>query len=66
MGFDSLPATKKRKLGPLQSYGSFNPLQQQPSFTEVLERLREEGAGGQAGGSSLSVLRSVADLKATQ
>ncbi|KAF8972660.1 ribonuclease H-like domain-containing protein [Flammula alnicola] len=40
------PAAKKRKLGPAPSFGS-QPVSEQPSFTEVLERLREEGANGQ-------------------
>jgi len=42
---------KKRKLGPTQSFGSQLAKQQQPSFADVLERLREEGANGQAGTS---------------
>ncbi|KAF8199125.1 hypothetical protein BJ912DRAFT_950996 [Pholiota molesta] len=36
---------KKRKLGPAPSFGS-QPLQEQPSFIETLQRLREEGANG--------------------
>jgi len=44
-------AMKKRKLGPTQSFGSQLAKQQQPSFADVLERLREEGANGQAGTS---------------
>ncbi|KAF8899613.1 DNA polymerase family B-domain-containing protein [Gymnopilus junonius] len=43
--FDALPAAKKRKLGQNGSFGS-QPLTQQPSFTEVLERLKEESANG--------------------
>ncbi|KAF9477762.1 hypothetical protein BDN70DRAFT_880775 [Pholiota conissans] len=39
------PAAKKRKLGTAPSFGS-QPIQQQPSFIEVLERLREENATG--------------------
>ncbi|TFK39414.1 DNA polymerase family B-domain-containing protein [Crucibulum laeve] len=42
---ESEPAAKKRKLGPTQSFGSQSqPLQAQPSFTEVLERLKEESS----------------------
>ncbi|PPQ66648.1 hypothetical protein CVT26_009402 [Gymnopilus dilepis] len=43
-GFDSIPAAKKRKLGQNGSFGSSQILTQQPSFTEVLERLKEESA----------------------
>ena len=46
---NSLPATKRRGLGPSNSFGPQRGVQQQPSFTEVLERLREEGANGNAG-----------------
>ncbi|KAF4610971.1 hypothetical protein D9613_006736 [Agrocybe pediades] len=42
---DALPAAKKRKLEAAGSFSS-QPLTQQPSFAEVLERLREEGATG--------------------
>lgn len=42
------PAAKKRKLGPTQSFGS-QPIQEQPSFIEVLARLKEEGANGKSG-----------------
>ncbi|KJA15253.1 hypothetical protein HYPSUDRAFT_172822 [Hypholoma sublateritium FD-334 SS-4] len=41
------PAAKKRKLGPTQSFGS-QPIQEQPSFIEVLARLKEEGANGKS------------------
>ncbi|KDR67983.1 hypothetical protein GALMADRAFT_257532 [Galerina marginata CBS 339.88] len=44
---EPLPANKKRKLGSAGSFGS-QPVTQQPSFTEVLERLKEEGANGRA------------------
>ncbi|KAF8159802.1 delta DNA polymerase [Crassisporium funariophilum] len=44
----SLPATKKRKIGPAQSFGS-QAVTQQPSFADVLARLKEEGAGGNVG-----------------
>ncbi|KAJ3515999.1 hypothetical protein NLJ89_g1399 [Agrocybe chaxingu] len=43
--FNSQPATKKRKLGPTQSFGS-QGVSQQPSFADVLERLKEESANG--------------------
>lgn len=46
----SPPAAKKRKLGPASSFSS-QPLQEQPSFIETLERLREEGANGHHGAS---------------
>ncbi|KAF9526132.1 DNA polymerase family B-domain-containing protein [Crepidotus variabilis] len=41
-----LPIPKKRKLGPSQTLGSQNGTQPQPSFTDVLERLKEEGVAG--------------------
>ncbi|KIM44857.1 hypothetical protein M413DRAFT_442827 [Hebeloma cylindrosporum] len=44
----SQPVAKKRKIGPAPSFGS-QPVTEQPSFTEVLERLREEGSHGNAG-----------------
>ena len=37
------PAAKKRKLGVVPSFGS-QAASSQPSFTEVLERLKEEGS----------------------
>jgi DNA polymerase delta subunit 1 len=46
----SQPVAKKRKLGLAPSFGS-QPVSQQLSFTEVLERLREEGNQGNAGAS---------------
>ena len=46
---NSLPATKTRAFGLSKPFGSQHGVQQQPSFTEVLERLREEGANGNAG-----------------
>ena len=46
----SQPVAKKRKIGPAPSFGS-QAVMQQPSFTEVLERLREEGIQGSAGAS---------------
>ncbi|KAF5316080.1 hypothetical protein D9619_006143 [Psilocybe cf. subviscida] len=42
-----LPASKKRKLGTAPSFGS-QKLEEQPSFADVLERLRENGASGRA------------------
>ena len=47
------PAAKKRKLGPTQSFGS-QPIQEQPSFIEVLARLKEEGANGKSGALFMS------------
>lgn len=46
----SQPVAKKRKIGPAPSFGSQTVIQQ-PSFTEVLERLREEGLQESAGAS---------------
>ena len=43
---ESERAAKKRKLGSTQSFNqSRSQLSQQPSFTDVLERLKEEAAG---------------------
>ena len=43
---ESERAAKKRKLAPTQSFNqSWSQLSQQPSFTDVLERLKEEAAG---------------------
>ena len=43
---ESERAAKKRKLAPTQSFNqSRSQLSQQPSFTDVLERLKEEAAG---------------------
>jgi hypothetical protein len=40
---ESEPAAKKRKLAASGSFGNFGSQATQSSFTEVLERLREEG-----------------------
>jgi len=46
------PVAKKRKLGGAPSFGSQAAVAQ-PSFTEVLERLREEGSSHTNSTSSL-------------
>lgn len=63
--FNTLPATKKRKLGPTQSYSSSNVLQQQPSFTEVLEKLNEDAKGNTCA-SLWSLYANAVNLKMTQ
>jgi hypothetical protein len=43
---ESQPAAKKRKLAAAGSFGNFGSQAVQSSFTEVLERLKEESGGG--------------------
>ncbi|CAA7270469.1 unnamed protein product [Cyclocybe aegerita] len=51
--FNSLPATKKRKLGPGQSFES-QGVPQQASFADIWEWLKEEGTNGPNGAEGIA------------